>query len=343
MAMSDATKPIAAAGAAMRFGVDGRGAREVKAGWPSGASVHLAHHEVVLPDGHRVGYSVGGRGVPLVFLHGIMLNRRVYLRLLGRVAALGFRVFALDAAGHGSTGQMPRGVNSFTHRVDLVSRSLDALGIRSAVVMGHSMGGRMTMELAASRPDAVIAAVLLDAAAGDDFDAMAQRAATWPPSAIVPLLRAMADTEKDRRVVSAADSSHFRRSVTNAAGNSARHPLHAVGTMRAIASALPSRPLLERMRVAEVETIVIHGELDQVVSWASAVSMATHSGGALYQVPGVHHSWMIADPNLGAQVIDQLLRTRLGEAITKAGQRLGIAPGQSASWETAVLERPADS
>ena len=63
--------------------------------------IRLRHHIVELDDGHEVGVSVGGQGAPLVFLHGLVLSRRAYLRMLSRVAGLGFQVVAIDAAGHG--------------------------------------------------------------------------------------------------------------------------------------------------------------------------------------------------------------------------------------------------
>jgi pimeloyl-ACP methyl ester carboxylesterase len=69
--------------------------------------IRLTHHLVELGDGHEVGVSVGGKGVPLVFLHGLALDRRAYLRMLSRAAGLGFLVIAVDAAGHGDTVTFP--------------------------------------------------------------------------------------------------------------------------------------------------------------------------------------------------------------------------------------------
>ena len=48
------------------------------------------------------------RGVPLVFLHGIALSGRAYVRLLSRLAGMGFLVVAVDAAGHGFTSNLAR-------------------------------------------------------------------------------------------------------------------------------------------------------------------------------------------------------------------------------------------
>jgi pimeloyl-ACP methyl ester carboxylesterase len=91
--------------------------------------IRLTHHLVGLGDGHEVGVSVGGQGVPLVFLHGLALDRRAYLRMLSRAAGLGFLVVAIDAAGHGDTRNLPRNAGELADRVDLILRTLDALGI----------------------------------------------------------------------------------------------------------------------------------------------------------------------------------------------------------------------
>lgn len=82
----------------------------------------LSHYRLSLPDGHCVGISIGGHGVPLVFLHGIALNKSVYLRFLSRLSELNFRVIAIDAAAHGHTAPRPRG--PFGTRVDLTLRTL---------------------------------------------------------------------------------------------------------------------------------------------------------------------------------------------------------------------------
>src|ERR1700739_3471832 len=132
--------------------------------------IRPTHHLLELQDGHEVGVSVGGAGVPLVFMHGLALSRRAYLRMLSRVAGLGFLVIAIDAAGHGETRNLPRSAADLADRVDLTVRTLHALGVRQAVFAGHSMGGRMAIRLAAVAPERVLAAVLFDAAAGAAID-----------------------------------------------------------------------------------------------------------------------------------------------------------------------------
>lgn len=43
----------------------------------SPSRIRLSHHVVELDDGRRIGLSVDGRGVPLLFMHG-PLSRRAY-------------------------------------------------------------------------------------------------------------------------------------------------------------------------------------------------------------------------------------------------------------------------
>lgn len=71
-----------------------------------------------LDDGRRIGLSVGGRGVPLLFMHGLLLSRKAYLRMLSRMAGMGFLVVAVDAAGHGDTGRLPGNACGFSDRAD---------------------------------------------------------------------------------------------------------------------------------------------------------------------------------------------------------------------------------
>ncbi len=148
---------------------------------------------MTLDDGHKVGVTVGGQGVPLVFLHGIALSGRAYVRLLSRLAGMGFLVVALDAAGHGVTPNLPRNAADLSHRVDLTLRALDALGVRKAVFMGHSMGGRMIIQLAAVAPERVLAAVLLNAAAGSPFDESIRTPVRSPRRAAQAVLNAAYD------------------------------------------------------------------------------------------------------------------------------------------------------
>src|SRR3546814_18048 len=110
----------------------------------------LARHQIVLDDGHQVGVAVCGQGVPLVVVHGFSAEGILYAQTLSRLVDLGFKVIAVDTAGHGGTLGLPTSAQSMQSYAELLGRVLDHLGVSKAVLVGHSMGGRLVAELARS-------------------------------------------------------------------------------------------------------------------------------------------------------------------------------------------------
>lgn len=91
-----------------------------------------------------------GRGRPLVFLHGATLDHRMWHPQVDALADR-FEVVTPDLRGF---GQSPAPVGPFKHCED-VSAVLDELGLRDAIVIGHSIGAFYALELALLRPDVV--------------------------------------------------------------------------------------------------------------------------------------------------------------------------------------------
>ena len=125
-----------------------------------------------LASGHRVGLTVSGRGVPLVVVHGFTAEGFLYADTLARLVATGFKVVAIDMAGHGGTQGLPLSGGHLGDYAALMGTVVEELGIRRAVFAGHSMGGRVTAQLAAQRPEMTIAVLLIDAIVGDQWDRM---------------------------------------------------------------------------------------------------------------------------------------------------------------------------
>ncbi len=112
----------------------------------------LARHQITLKDGHTVGIAVAGRGVPLVVVHGFSAEGFLYAQTLSRLVSMGFKVIAIDTAGHGGTAGLPSDGQSIDSYSELLGRVIDELGIRHCILAGHSMGGRLVTQLAAERP-----------------------------------------------------------------------------------------------------------------------------------------------------------------------------------------------
>ena len=100
----------------------------------------------------------GPRDAPrVVCLHGVTSHGRHFAKLAERLP--GFHVLAPDLLGHGSSPYEPPW-DLGTH-LDAV---VDTVGAAPAILIGHSFGGRLALELAARAPKLVPKLVLLDPA-----------------------------------------------------------------------------------------------------------------------------------------------------------------------------------
>jgi pimeloyl-ACP methyl ester carboxylesterase len=103
----------------------------------------------------------GGEGTPVVLLHGLASNARIWDGVARRLAGGGRRVVALDQRGHGESEQPDAGYDFATVCRDLET-ALDALGLRRPVVAGHSWGANVALQYAAERAGAAAGVVLVD-------------------------------------------------------------------------------------------------------------------------------------------------------------------------------------
>ena len=103
----------------------------------------------------------GGDGPdPLVCLHGITAQHRAFNGLAYNLAA-SYPLAAVDLRGRGDSGKPESGYGLDAHASDTV-HVLDHLGLESAVLVGHSMGGFVALQTALRHPDRVRSLVLLD-------------------------------------------------------------------------------------------------------------------------------------------------------------------------------------
>lgn len=94
---------------------------------------------------------------PVLCLHGVMAHGSRF-RHLAEERLGGFRVLAPDLRGHGRSGWEPPW--TIAQHVEDIRETLEAAGVGRATVIGHSFGGRLTLELTAA--GLVERSVLLD-------------------------------------------------------------------------------------------------------------------------------------------------------------------------------------
>jgi pimeloyl-ACP methyl ester carboxylesterase len=99
-------------------------------------------------------------GVPLVFLHGVLVNAELWMGVAERLSAQ-HRCILLDLPlGAHSEGMAKNADLSPEGVTAMVIAVLDALGIREAVLVGNDSGGALCQLLIASHPERLRAVVL---------------------------------------------------------------------------------------------------------------------------------------------------------------------------------------
>lgn len=217
-----------------------------------------------------------GDGPPVVFVHGLGGSWQNWLEQLPAVARHR-RVVALDLPGFGGS-ELPDAPISITGYADTVEALCDHLDLGPVVVVGNSMGGFISADLAIRHPDRVTRMVLIDAAGISTSDLRRQPLRT--------LARVLAGVAPTPGVTSPA----LRRPLTLqlAWGAIARHPTRLARDLLAEQSAggagapayeLALEALLDydfRDRLPEIgcPTLVVHGTNDMLVPVGDAHEFA---------------------------------------------------------------------
>ena len=135
-------------------------------------SVGYQNRYFIVRDGlklHYRDYQGSSERPPLLCLHGLTRNSRDFAALANRYSPR-FRILALDFRGRGDSDYdpLPARYNPLTYAGDVVEL-LDRLAIPRAIFVGTSLGGLVTMTIAAMAPQRLAATILNDV--GPDIDA----------------------------------------------------------------------------------------------------------------------------------------------------------------------------
>ncbi len=109
----------------------------------------------------RMSLLEAGSGEPLVLLHGLGATKAEFLPTVAALAPVGFRVIAADLPGFGDSAKpfpAPYDARFFAR---WTAGLFDALGLDRAHLLGHSMGGRVALEVAMRYPERLESVVLM--------------------------------------------------------------------------------------------------------------------------------------------------------------------------------------
>lgn len=138
---------LAAASAALAA-FSRRAARRIEAAVPMDG-------QLIDIDGDRIHYVEYGSGPPIVFVHGLSGQMRNFAWLPLRALAREHRVILVDRPGSGYSKRGPHASANIRAQARTVARFIEALGLESPVLVGHSLGGAIALAVALDHPHAV--------------------------------------------------------------------------------------------------------------------------------------------------------------------------------------------
>lgn len=99
-------------------------------------------------------YEVYGRGRPVILLHGWLGSWGLWQETMTYLGQY-YRTYALDFWGFGESGNRKRNTYYVKDFISLVDQFMDKLGIIRAPLVGHSMGGTVSLSVAMQYPERV--------------------------------------------------------------------------------------------------------------------------------------------------------------------------------------------
>ncbi|MCX7609529.1 MAG: alpha/beta hydrolase [Anaerolineales bacterium] len=247
--------------------------------------------------GIKVAYERRGQGRPLVLLHGYPLDHTIWEPLLPFLEA-DFDLILPDLRGFGQSSvvQTPY---LLTDMASDIAALMDALSLRQAILVGHSMGGYIALAFAASYPERLLGLGLVASQAAADTPerkaaryALAERVAQnglgevaeVMPAALTPI----APLQESLRTLILRQSSWG-----------------VIGALRAMAERPDSTPLLSHL---QVPLVIVHGLADSLVPVERARQVASLAPKArLFELTGVAHMPMWEAPQATAEALRTFL------------------------------------
>lgn len=111
-----------------------------------------------------IAYTSQGEGQPVILIHGVAASRYDWTRLMPALAKTGFRAYALDLPGHGDS-EKPDDPEQY-HVGAIHARLedwIDSLHLaQPPILVGHSLGGYLSLVYTHRHPEDVAGMVLID-------------------------------------------------------------------------------------------------------------------------------------------------------------------------------------
>lgn len=261
--------------------------------------------DTVSADGLLIHYEVQGQGLlpALVFIHGWCCDRNYWREQMDYFASQ-YTVVAIDLGGHGDSGLNRDSWTMDAFGQDVVA-TVEQLDLHQVVLIGHSMGGTVSVEAARRVPSRVIGLVGVDT-----FKNLGQTRTKAQIDSVVTQLRTdfVQDTDRTVRTKMFTLASDPMLADTIAKDMAAAPPHVGIGAAEQLFS--HDAELRAGLHTMHVPVILINSDFAP-----TDIEAAKRYGIKVEFMSGVGHFVMREDPDTFNHILSNAIRRILAEAV----------------------------
>jgi pimeloyl-ACP methyl ester carboxylesterase len=233
----------------------------------------------------------------LVLIHGLAGSTRWWDPLVPMLAK-SYHVIRIDLLGHGRSAKPAGPGYQIPEQGRRVGEALDQLGVKRAMVVGHSSGGLVATALAEQRHDMVTSLVLIDIGPRlDTFISSGPVGRLLTVPVVGELLWRLRTDGLIRKSLSTAFSRRGYKIPQQLVDDVRATTYHSLTTTdQAGSDYLKQRALPGRLTPLGKPLLVIFGEEDRRFRSSSAAEYRAVPGARVELLPGLGHSPMLEDP-----------------------------------------------
>jgi 3-oxoadipate enol-lactonase len=245
----------------------------------------------------KLAYEEHGSGFPMIFIHGYPLNRSTWKPLVPFMQK-SVRMILVDLRGLGES-PVVEGVYSMSAMAEDIHALMDRLGIAKACLVGHSMGGYVSMAFARAYPERLAGLGLVATHAKADSPEVRQTRIKQADEVLQNGVTVVSETMPLRLSTLPKIQALMRDVILSADRRAVYGCLRGMAVREEALTWLPD---------VHVPCVVIAGINDAIVPLEAAKQMAAAlPQGRLLELPGTGHMPMMEKPQAVAQALNQLL------------------------------------
>ncbi|MEN8042136.1 MAG: alpha/beta hydrolase [Actinomycetota bacterium] len=251
-------------------------------------------------NGVSLHYTDQGEGDPVLLIHGLGSSGADWEMQIPALIP-DFRVIAVDLRGHGQSDK-PDGPYSIAMFAGDVAAVIEELGIAPCHVVGLSLGGITALELAATRPELVRRAVIVNA--GPEFvpKTFKDKAAVWQRRILVKVapLRTMGEIIAERTLPEDKHAELRERVAETIASNDK-------AAYQASMKAIVGWSVLDRLNRITSPILVVASEFDYSPSEAKQPIVDLAQDARMVVVPETRHLLPVEKPREFNKILQAFL------------------------------------